>query len=241
MALPNIRKIFLPDPGYTMFDVDLASADLRIVAWESDCKLLKQWLKEGKDPYTEVAKEYYKEPNMSKGDSRRARFKSLCHALHYLGIPKNIANNANIGLLVIEVERIQKWYFGLCPEIPIWQERVKASVRNTMTFGPNVFGYRSRHLKRLENDTYNKAVAWTPQSTVGILINHALASIDNTLPEVELLLQVHDSLVGQYPSHMPELREAILRACEIILPYEGDPLVIPVGIKTSELSWGDCS
>jgi DNA polymerase I-like protein with 3'-5' exonuclease and polymerase domains len=239
MPLPNVRKIFIPDPGMTMFDIDLASADLRIVAWESGCLLLKQWLAEGKDPYTEVAREYYREPDMKKSDPRRQRFKSLCHATHYLGIARNIASNANIGLTVKEVERVQGWYLDLCPEIRVWQDKVKRQIRETMTFGPNVFGYRSKILKRLENDTYNKGVAWIPQSTVGILINHALINIETNLPSVQLLMQVHDSLVGQFPTNMPFLRDEILKQSEIILPY-ADPLLIPVGIKTSDKSWGHC-
>lgn len=239
MSLPNVRKLFIPDPGMTMFDIDLSSADLRIVAWESNCKLLKEWLQDGLDPYTMVAREYYKEPELKKSDPRRARFKSLCHATHYLGIAKNIANNPNIGLLVHEVERIQKWYYGLMPEIGVWQNEVKRRVRDNMLYGPNVFGFRAPILTRIENDTYNKAVAWIPQSTVGILINKGLLNIEANLPDVQLLLQVHDSLVGQFPSDMQGMREAIVRECEIVLPY-ADPLLIPVGIKTSAVSWGGC-
>lgn len=237
--LPNIRKLFVPDPGYTMWDVDLGSADLRIVAWESNCTLLKQWLKEGKDPYTEVCREYFKDNSIQKSDPRRASFKSLCHATHYLGVAKNIANNPNIRLKVEEVERIQNWYFDLMPEIKVWQEKLKKDIRTTKRFGPNIFGFYSDVLTRIENDTYNKGVAWIPQSTVGILINKGLKVIDATMPQVQLLLQVHDSLVGQYPSSMPELRIPIAKACEIALPYQ-DPLIIPVGVKTSEVSWGDC-
>lgn len=237
--LPNIRKLFIPDPGHTIFDIDLSSADLHIVAWESGCKLLKQWLREGKDPYTEVAREYYKLPDLKKSDPRRDRFKSLCHATHYLGIAKNIANNPNIGLLVHEVERIQKWYYGLMPEIPIWQNEVKKRTREEMVYGPNIFGFRAPILTRIENDTYNKAMAWIPQSTVGIIINKGLINIESNLPDVQLLLQVHDSLVGQFPSHLEGMEKRIMKECEITLPY-ADPLIIPVGIKTSAVSWGGC-
>jgi DNA polymerase I len=236
--IPNVRRMFVPDPGNIFFDIDLSSADLRIVAWESNCKVLKQWLNEGKDPYTMVAREYYKEPDMPKSDPRRQRFKSLCHATHYLGIAKNIAGNSNIGLTAREVERVQAWYFELCPEIKAWQQKIIEQIKSTMTVS-NAFGYRYTFLSRLENDTFNKAVAWIPQSTVGILINHALVEITRSLPEVQLLLQVHDSLAGQYPINMPELRESIIRASEIVIPY-ADPLVIPVGIKTSTKSWGHC-
>jgi hypothetical protein len=36
------------------------------------------------------------------------------------------------------------------------------------------------------------------------------------------------------------MRDQIVSKAEIELPYPGDPLVIPVGVKTSNLSWGDC-
>lgn len=238
MKLPNIRNMFTPDTGYTLFDIDLASADLRIVAWESDCKMLKQWLNEGKDPYTMVAREYYREPDMSKNDPRRSRFKSLCHATHYLGVAKNIAGNVNIGLSVAEVIRIQGWYFELCPEIKAWQERLKDQVNRTQIVR-NAFGYQYKWLGRVENDTYNKMVAWIPQSTVGILINHAMVTIHETMPEVQLLLQVHDSLVGQFPTHMSDMPKRIIEKSQIVIPYQ-DQLIIPVGIKLSDKSWGEC-
>lgn len=237
--LPNVRKLFKPDPGYEMFDIDLSSADLRIVVWESDCKLIKQWFAEGLDPYTMIAREYYKDPALTKKDERRQRFKSLCHATNYLGIAKNIASNANIGLSVAEVERVQQWYFKLCPEIKRWQDYIKARIDSTMTVS-NVWGYRRKILERKTPNTYNEAVAWIPQSTVGILINHAMENIDKNLPLVELLLQVHDSLVGQYSiQDAEEMRKAIIAESQIVLPYS-DPLIIPVGIKCSRESWGDC-
>lgn len=238
--LPNVRKLFKPDPGHEMFDIDLSSADLRIVTWESNCRLMKEWFKEGLDPYTMVAREYYHEPAMTKKDPRRQRFKSLCHATNYLGVAKNIAANANIGLSVAEVARVQEWYFKLCPEIKAWQDRIKAEVDRSMTVR-NVFGYRRKIFERKTANTYNEVVAWIPQSTVGILINHAMENIDNNLPLVELLMQVHDSLVGQYPIEDAEqMREAIIKESQIVLPYPEDPLIIPVGIKYSTESWGDC-
>jgi hypothetical protein len=47
------------------FDIDLDSADLRIVVWDADCALMKQWFAEGKKPYVEVAKEYFHDPIVS--------------------------------------------------------------------------------------------------------------------------------------------------------------------------------
>ena len=60
--LPNIRRLFVPDPGYTMFDSDLDRADLQVVVWESGEPELKAALKAGVEmhllnPYTLAGRE----------------------------------------------------------------------------------------------------------------------------------------------------------------------------------------
>lgn len=236
-TLPNVREMFGIDAGKTGFDIDLDSADLRIVTGESDCKYMQYLFAEGKKPYVEIAKEYYHDPTITKHHPAYKTFKALCHGTNYLGEAVGLARNT--GLLVHEVNRIQKWYFGLCPEIARRQEDVKKQV-SSRGFVENVFGYRCYFFDRISEDTYKEAVAWGPQSTVGILIDKGLLQIDETLPWCELLLQVHDSLFGQYPSYMGgEAERAIIDACTRELPY-ATPIVIPVGLKRSTVSWGDC-
>jgi DNA polymerase I-like protein with 3'-5' exonuclease and polymerase domains/uracil-DNA glycosylase len=239
LVLPNIRKLSIPDPGMTMFDIDLDSADLRIVTWESDCKWMKEHFKAGRKPYVEVMKEYYKNPAMTKNSHPReyAMFKALCHGTNYLGTADGLA--PRLGLLVHEVERIQKWYFGLAPEIARWQSEIKKQVSGRR-YVENAWGYRNYFFDKIEGTIFNQAVAWIPQSSVGILINHGLVNIHEQLPEAQLLLQVHDSLVGQVPTaRKDELLPRIVELCAVPIPFP-DPLVIPVGIVSSETSWGDC-
>jgi len=71
------------------------------------------------------------------------------------------------------------------------------------------------------------------------VINRAWKNFHDNLPEVQVLLQVHDSLAGQFPTHrkaalLPQMKQQ----ASIIIPY-AEPLIIPVGIKVSDLSWGD--
>lgn len=235
--IPNIRRMYVPPPGYGMFDLDLDSADLRIVTWESDCKWMKECFAAGRKPYVEMAREYYHDPSITKNHKSYPTFKKACHGTNYLGKPPTIAGQC--GLLVHEVDRLQKWYFGVCPEIKKWQEAFTARFMATGTVR-NAFGYTCRFFDRREGNIINEAVAWIPQSTVGLVINHAWLNIDTNLPEVEIVLQVHDSLVGVYPledeaRHIAAIKEQSL----IVVPYR-DPLIIPVGLKTSTKSWGDC-
>jgi len=239
LSLPNVRQLFLPDPGFEFFDIDLDSADLRIVTWEADCRWMKQNFAAGKKPYVEVMREYYQDGSMTKGSHPReyAMFKSLCHGTNYLGTPQGIA--PRIGLDVDKVKSIQQWYFKLCPEIRKWQEDVKKQVVGRR-WVQNVFGYKLHIFEKPEGNLFNEVIAWIPQSSVGCLINRGYKRIDSEHQWIEVLLQVHDSLAGQYPiSRREEAGETIKQAAEVVLPY-ADPLTIPVGIKTSQVSWGDC-
>lgn len=237
LELPNVRSLFIPDPGHTFFDIDLSSADLRIVVWEADEGEMKRMLKEGLDPYTEVAKEFYHDPSLTKKDPRRQLFKAFCHGTNYLGTAKGLAER--LGLSVHEAEKTQRWYFERFPAIKRWQDDLKDQVFKRRMV-QNVFGYRCYFFDRIEGTIFNQAAAWIPQSTVACLINRAYVAIDRDLPEVDILLQVHDSLAGQFPTHLGEwMEKQIVAKSEIILPYS-DPLVIPIGIKMSTKSWGDC-
>jgi len=61
------------------------------------------------------------------------------------------------------------------------------------------------------------------------------------MPEVQVLLQVHDSLAGQFPTHRAAtLLPLMHQHAQIEIPYD-PPLIIPIGVKTSTISWGDCA
>jgi len=243
LVLPNIRTLFIPDPGYTFFDTDLSKADLRIVVWESNCTEMKSMLAEGRDPYVETAREFYHDPAITKTRSDGSEhpkyriFKSFSHGTHYLGTPNGLSQR--LGLTVHEADRTQKWYLGKYPAIKLWQTSFIEEIKRTHLV-TNKFGYRRHYFGRIDDSTFREAIAWLPQSTVAILINKIWVKIEDTIPQVQVLLQVHDSLAGQIPTETAaETVRAMEQASRIVIPYS-DPLIIPVGIKTSPLSWGDC-
>ena len=238
LVLPNIRKLFLPDPGMEMFEIDLSSADLRVVVWESGEVELKAMLAAGLNPYVEIAKEHYNDPTITRDHPRYRTFKSFAHATNYLGTPGGIAKR--LGLGVKEVERIQGWYLGRFPRIRQWQLDLKARVDAERSVR-NAWGNRWYIFDRIEGNIYNRAAAWVPQSTIGLLINRIWDRLRGELPGAQILLQVHDSLVGQYAiAEAPHYRRAIVDLAEsVAIPYP-EPLRIPVGLKTSQVSWGEC-
>jgi len=241
LQLPNVRKLYIPDPGYTIFDMDLDRADLQVVVWEADDDELRQALSEGVDLHTLNAKTLFNlsgslEEIKKRHPDKRQLAKSWVHGTNYGGGPRTMAMTC--GITVREAERLQERWFAAHPGIKRWHTRQEALLR-TKRIAENRFGYRHVFFDRIDN-ALPQALAWVPQSTVACVINRAWESIATKLPEVEILVQVHDSLVGQFPTSAgPAIIPRILDAAKIVIPYER-PLIIPAGIKTSTISWGDC-
>ena len=252
LHLPNIRKIFIPDPGFTFFDMDLDRADLQIVVWEADEADLKAALRMGVDmhllnayilsgkeppPYEELVETHskYLDHRMPYKVERQLA-KSFIHGTNYGGGARTMAQAA--GVTVHQADRFQKIYFDRYPGLKRWHDRVYAQLI-TKHYVDNRFGYRKFYFDRVEG-LLPEALAWIPQSTVACVINRAWKNIYDNVPEIQVLLQVHDSLAGQFPTHLKDWSIAKQKEnSQIVVPYD-DPLVIPVGIKTSDKSWGDC-
>lgn len=251
--LPNIRTIYGPDQGHTFFDMDLDRADLQVVVWETGDEMLKTALRMGADihllnvysldgqdpPPLEELVETHPRYQDHRGPRKHKRefSKVFCHATNYVGSAKTVA--AHTGRSVHEVDTAQKKWFAAHPGIKAWHNRIETQITKHR-FVENKFGYRWYIFDRLDQ-LLPEAVAWIPQSTVGGVINRIWKRIYDEMPEVQVLLQVHDSLAGQFPTHRKEsVLTKMKEISRIVIPYD-EPLVIPTGIKTSEVSWGDCA
>lgn len=251
-SLPNVRSLFGPDPGYTFFDQDLDRSDLQVVAWECNDALLKAALRQGVDihllnafilvgkeppPLEELVEGHAKYPD-HRGPLKHIRefAKVFCHATNFGGGARTVA--INTGRTIHEVERAQKIWFGAHPGIKHWHEDIKAQVLKRR-YVENKFGYRWYIFDRIES-IIPEAIAWIPQSTTSNVINKIWKNLYDHAPEIEVLLQVHDSLAGQFPTHMASSCLAKLKELSrIVVPYD-DPLIIPTGVGTSTINWGLC-
>lgn len=241
LQLPNIRGLYVPDEGQTMFDMDLDRADLQVVVWESDDEELRQALREGIDLHSLNAKTLFG-LSCSVGEvkklhnDKRALAKSWVHGTNYGGGARTMAKTC--GLTVHMAEKLRARWFQAHPGIEAWHKRTEHQLQ-THRYVENRFGYRYTFFDRIDA-ALPQALAWVPQSTVGVVINKAWAQIAARVPGVEILIQVHDSLVGQFPTDQAEsIVPKILDAARIVIPYK-KPLIIPAGIATSSVSWGDC-
>lgn len=237
MTMPNMRKLFIPDEEMEIAEIDLAGADAQVVAWEADDKKLKEAFRARIKIHTVNARDLFGDragPD-GKNEPYYTMAKQGVHATNYLCQVRTLA--ATLGIQQAEAQAFQDRWFRLHPGIKDWHDRIQHSLSTTRSV-TNRFGFRRVYFDRIENIAA-EAVAWIPQSTVAITVNTALIAIgsESRLP-VDLLLQVHDSLVFQYPKR---LRDEVLRRVaaitRVVVPY-ADPLIIPFGLKLSDRSWG---
>lgn len=237
--LPNIKKMFIPDTGYDIIDVDLDRADAQVVAWEADDTVLKDAFKAGVDVHNINAADIYKIQNFDRSnkyhESCRVKAKACVHAMNYYVQAPTLAKL--LGLTIREAQAVIDRWFLLHPAIKNWHHRIEDQLMQTRTV-ENKFGFRRFYFDRIEH-LLPEALAWIPQSTVAIVIDKGLINLTNNLPEVQPLMQVHDSLVMQIPTlKTAQLLPRVKTELEIVIPYD-DPLIIGVGAQRSSSSYGE--
>lgn len=255
-TMPNVKKMFIPDEGYTFFDADLAGADAQVVAYEAEDLDLIKAFKDGLDVHTKNATDMWGTAFTSlAGDKnhgpkmvKRTECKKGVHATNYGAVARTLAKV--LGWTVHEAEMFQRRWFAIHPGIKTnFHGRIEASLRSSRMV-TNQFGYRRVYFDRIDS-CFTQALAWKPQSTVaevsfrgGIRLELATGATTDqrgniTAPGwVEMILQNHDSLLFQV-KHEDENRIDELRAgLRYPIPYS-EPLDIQWGLARSRISWGD--
>jgi DNA polymerase family A len=251
ITLPNVRKLFITDPGYVMFEADLKGADAQVVAWEADDDDLKAAFRQGVDIHVHNAEAMWgplftQLPEHSYARrQKRQECKHTVHGINYGCSPRTTAIQR--GWTVKEAERFHTRWLEVHPGIRRWHERIKSCLARNRTI-TNAFGFRRVFFDRLDS-CFTEALAWIPQSTVAINTYHGAFQLEskywpdqcdtgfvNSLDG--LILQTHDSINFQFAAAAVPEAEEIRQTLLVRTPYP-DPLYIPWDLKRSAKSWGE--
>lgn len=238
--LPNIRRLFIPDPGHIILDCDLSGADAQVVAWEAEDEDLKDAFRKGLKLHKKNAADMWGEKftKLTEGTHEYDRLydeiKKGVHAANYLVSARTLA--ITLGWTIREAETFLDRWFSLHPGIRNWHDRTARSLETSRSV-TNRFGFRIFYFDRIDN-VLSEAVAWLPQSTIAHTCFRGALQVRDHLPWVRILIQVHDSLVMQIPRK--RLSDILLVQQHLLntIPYP-DPLTIQWGLALSPKSWGD--
>jgi DNA polymerase-1 len=217
----NLRYMFIADKGKILVNIDLEQADSRNVGalcWDyfyddHGPEFAGSYLDacESGDLHTTVCRMGWTHLDWPEDRalwrpvadglayrtfSYRDMAKKLGHGTNYYGQPPTMSMHTKIP--VAEIVSFQHNYFGAFPCIPAWH---KETIHRLQTTGQltHLFGRRRSFFKRLDDQsTINAAIAYCPQGMTGEEINHGILNLF-THPDIELLIQVHDSILFQVP------------------------------------------
>jgi DNA polymerase I len=240
--LPNIRKMFIPDPDYVMIDADLSGADALVVAREAGDTELENDIISGIDLHSKNAGDLFdlEFTNLAKDSPQRyalrQEVKQGVHATNYGALARTLAQI--LGWTSSRADTFQRRWFSRHPGIYEWHRRTERQLSKDRTIR-NAYGYQIIYFDRIES-LLGQALAWLPQSTVAETCFQGALRVEAMCPEIELKLQVHDNLLMQvhrnlFPVCIPKLKKALHNP----IPYD-PPLIIPWKISASLKSWGDC-
>jgi DNA polymerase I len=242
----RIKRMFIADPGKKFANVDLEQADARNVGAQTwnlfpelgDTGRFLQYAESG-DLHTSVCRMCWTDlpwtndpkENRSIADQPAYREKSyrdlakvLGHGTNFNGQPPQMSKHSKVAQSFIV--DFQERYFGAFPEL---RRRIEWVGNELIEKGylVTLFGRRRHFLKRrADNKTLNEGCAFDPQSMTADEINNAMlrmySIVKARFPNVELLIQVHDSLLIQYPEELEEQVLPLIReAFKVVLNLRG--------------------
>lgn len=180
-------------------------------------------------------------------DSYRQLAKKLGHGTNFYGRPPTMAKHTKVAVSLID--EFQQEYFRSFPCIGVynkddhitdcWHNRVRNALRSTHSL-TTLLGRRRFFYGRPNDDsTIREAIAYEPQSLTADEIDTALLKLWRA-QKVQLLIQVHDSILFQFPEELeneivPWARDL---AKVVIQLKKGRDFYVPVEAKTG-WNWGD--
>lgn len=251
----TMRKFMLADEGYLLYEVDLSQAENRIVAnLARETSMLKAF-ENGDDVHALTASRIFGKPAADISDedgscslgggaySERFWGKKANHGLNYgLGY-KTFALYCQIPDK--EGKFIYDSYHSAFPAVRQWHNSIKQELSEGRKL-TNPYGRVRIFLDRWGPDLWNEAYNFKPQSTVADKINgDGLIPLynDPQFEHLELLIQVHDSIVFQLPISIgldkhKRILNAIKVRLELPIPLKEREFVIPADFKVGR-NWYD--
>ncbi len=214
----EIRKAFIPKPGWKMISADYSQIELRILAHYSEDKILSKAFEEGEDIHTRTASEVFQVfPSFITEDLRR-QAKIINFGIIYGMSPFGLAKALNISQKMAKayIDNYFGRYKGVKAFIQQVIEDTRESGQSTTLLGRIRLLPEINSKNRTERQFAERTAINTPiQGTAADLIKIAMIIVDNELKsrkmETAMLLSVHDEMVFEVPPQEVDAASAMIK------------------------------
>ncbi|MCX8474156.1 MAG: DNA polymerase I [Sphingomonas sp.] len=239
----QIRDAFVAEPGNVILSADYSQIELRLAAHIADVPALRTAFENGDDIHNMTAMELFGEVNRD----TRGRAKTINFAILY-GISRwGLAGRLDV--TPDEAQAMINRYFERFPGINRYiadtLNEAKARGYTTTLFG------RKTHFPRIKASNPNEragseraAINAPIQGTCADIIKRAMARmgpalVEAGLPNVRMLMQVHDELVFELPEGDVEKAKPVIERVMATAAEPAIKLTVPLGVEIGVgPSWG---
>jgi DNA polymerase I len=239
----QIRDAFVAEPGNVILSADYSQIELRLAAHFADVAPLRDAFEKGEDIHARTAMEMFGEVNRdTRGRAKTINF-SILYGISRWGLSKRLESTPEEAQALIDA------YFKRFPGISNYIQETLATVRecghSTTLFGRKTWFPRIKSSNPAERQGSERAAINAPiQGTSADIIKRAMVRMGPALraaglPNVKMLLQVHDELVFELPEKDVEAASAVIRE---VMATAAEPLIkltVPLGVDIGTgQSWG---
>ncbi len=202
----EIRKMFIPKPGYVLVDADYSQIELRVLAHLANDTAMQEAFISGMDIHTVTASQVFGVAPEQVTAIQRRHAKAVNFGIVY-GISEfSLADD--IGVSRYEAKAYIDSYLSTYPGVRDYMKQVVADARK-IGYTTTLYG-RRRYIPELSSTNFNirqgaeRIALNTPvQGTAADLIKLAMIRVHEALkanfPQAKLILQVHDELIIECP------------------------------------------
>jgi DNA polymerase-1 len=237
----TVRTAFIPkDEDHVIITSDLDQVEFRMFASLSgDPNLITLFNRAdatGSDPFTEIGREIYQDPDMQKSDKRRNLIKGTVYGrLYGAGVAKQALT---AGVPETQMRSVSDAFDIRYPGMADFQRKIEdTGMRRLRSEGQGyVYTWTGRRIPCDENRVYT-LVNYLIQGGAAEVFKQNLVKLDQADLTEHLIVPVHDEIVLQAPRR--EAHEIMKVVQECMTTSDGWDVPLTAGIDGPLETWGD--
>jgi DNA polymerase I-like protein with 3'-5' exonuclease and polymerase domains/uracil-DNA glycosylase len=246
----RFRRLFLPEEGHILVDVDLSQVESRICfAYTGDAELarLARLRSSEFDQHKFVASIVFKKEVKDVTKDERQVSKSIGHgaqrAMQGLRMSETLMN---VGYVFSpeECDELLEEYHKAFPAIRVWHQQVRKMLRAAKCLFNSWGRIWDVQYEDMNDELYRRGYSWILQSECADLMNQrGFIPLRDWMKAEKMrsriLLHTHDGLLMSCPvTESYEVAQFLVESLEVTREYNGVPLSVPVEVSVGK-TWGD--
>ena len=213
----EMRKMFVPAPGWVLVDADYSQIELRLLAHMAGDEVMQEAFREGADFHAVTAGRVFHVPTEEVTHEMRSSAKAVNFGVVYGISPFSLSQD--IGVSVAEAKDYIERYFATYTGVKAYMDHVKEEAREKGFV--ETMMHRRREMPELKSSNFNLrsfgervALNMPIQGTAADIIKLAMVRVDEELRkaglQARLIMQVHDELIVECPEEEKTAVEELL-------------------------------